>query len=235
MALVIGIAVLLLTRWPAAAIAALVGTLTLPRLLSDRPAARQLDRLEAIEGWMRKLTGLLAASHGLEDTLLTSAPHAPEPIRPQIRSLAGRLRAGMDTTEALYRLADDLDDPAGDLVAAALIEAAELRGRGLQALLNDLAFMVAADVAARREVQASRAPHLTTVKGVAVLLVIFGAALAWRHDYSAPYDTPSGQFVLAVLLTIAGCALTAMYRLATQPPIVRFLYQPRPLAGETES
>lgn len=132
----------------------------------------------------------------------------------------------MDPADALYRLADDLADPVGDLVAVALIEASEVRGRGVQHLLQDLAAMVAADVAGRREVEASRAPHRTTVKGMTVIFIVFGVLLAWRRDYSAAYGTPLGQLVLAVLLGICGGGLYVMYRLAHQTPVNRFLTRP---------
>ncbi|MGP4030110.1 type II secretion system F family protein [Actinomadura sp. 3N407] len=215
--------VLLLTRWPAAAIAAAVAAVWLPRAMSGRAAARQLVRLDAIEQWVRKLSGLLGASHGLEDALQTSVRHAPAAIDAEVSALAARLRAGVSTQEALYRLADDLDDPVGDLVTGALLQASQVRGGGVQRLLNDLASLVADDVAGRREVEASRAPHRTTVRGLAVIFILFGVALMLRPDYSAPYGTVLGQAVLAVILSICGTGLWVMHRLANQPPVARFL------------
>lgn len=126
----------------------------------------------------------------------------------------------------LYRFADDLDDPVGDLVAGALLQASQVRGRGVLQLLEDLAQMVAADVAGRREVEAARAPHRTAVRGVAIIFVLFGTALAVRQDYSAGYDTAVGQLVLAGVLAACGGGLWVMHRLATQTPVARFLTIP---------
>ncbi|WP_395110236.1 type II secretion system F family protein [Actinomadura sp. SCN-SB] len=225
-AAVTGMVVLVATRWPAAAIAAGLAAAWLPRVMSGRPVARQLERLEAIEQWVRKLAGLLGASRGLEDTLQTSVHHTPAPIRAEVGLLAARLRSGMNLDEALYRFADDLDDPVADLVAGALIHASQVRGRGVQHLLTDLAAMVADDVTGRREVEASRAPHRTTIRGLAVIFALFGAALAARPDYSAAYDTVLGQLVLAVVLGVCGTGLVTMHRLASQAPVERFLTKP---------
>ncbi|TDE32120.1 type II secretion protein F [Actinomadura sp. 6K520] len=222
-AAVFGAGVLLVTRWPAAAIAATVGAVWLPRVMSGRAVARQLTRLDAIEQWVRKVSGLLGASRGLEDALQTSVRHAPTAIEPEVAALAARLRAGVSVEEAVYRLADDLNDPVGDLVAGALLQASQIRGGGVQPLLNDLAALVAADVAGRREVEASRAPHRTTIRGLAVIFVLFAVALTMRPDYSAPYGTFLGQIVLAVVLSICGIGLWIMNRLANQPPVQRFL------------
>lgn len=221
-----GLVVLVATRWPAAAVTAAAAVVWLPTLLSERPVRVQMERLDAIEQWVRKLAGLLGASKALEDALQTSAAHAPTAIQPEIGQMARRLKAGMSADDALYRLADDLADPVGDLVAVALIQACDLRGEGVQPLLQELAAMVAADVAGRRDVEASRAPHRTTVKGVAILFVMFGAMLAYRHDYSAPYGTLVGQLVLALLLAICGGGLWVMHRLANATPVARFLTRP---------
>jgi Flp pilus assembly protein TadB len=225
-AAVSAVVVLVATRWPAAAIAAGLAAAWLPRVMSGRAVARQLERLDAIEQWVRKLAGLLGASRGLEDALQTSVHHTPAPIRPEVEVLARRLRTGMPVEEVLYRFADDLDDPVGDLVAGALIQASHVRGRGVQQLLADLAAMVGDDVTGRREVEASRAPHRTTVRGLAVIFVLFGAALAMRPDYSAAYDTVLGQLVLAVVLGVCGAGLWIMHRLASQAPVERFLTHP---------
>jgi Flp pilus assembly protein TadB len=221
-----GLVVLVLTRWPAAAIAAAAAAVTLPRMLSTRSVTARITRLEALEQWVRKLASLLGASRGLEDALHTSVRHTPAAIAAEVDRLARRLRAGNDPAAALYRFAEEIDDPVGDLVAGALLQASAVRGRGVQALLSDLAQMVAADVAGRREVEAARAPHRTTVRGVALLFVLFGTALALRDDYSAAYDTPLGQLVLAAVLAVCGGGLWTMHRLATQPPVSRFLSEP---------
>lgn len=222
----VAVVVLVVSRWPVAALAAGAAVVALPRMLSVRPVAARLGRLDALEQWVRKLASLLGAGRGLEDALHASVRHAGDPIRPHVEQLVARLRAGLDAPAALYRFAEDLDDPVGDLVAGALLQASAVRGEGLQRLLGELAQLVAADVAGRREVEAARAPHRAAVKGIAAIFILFACALAVRPDYSAGYSTPLGQIVLAGVLGTCGAALWSLHRLAVQPPVARFLQPP---------
>src|SRR5436309_1709088 len=85
-----------------------------------------------------------ACSRALEDALIHSAESAPAAIARPLHTLAGRLRArGADTTAALRAFAAEIDDPVGDLIATALVLAAEIRGPGLHAVLTELASDVA--------------------------------------------------------------------------------------------
>ena len=107
---------------------------------------------------------------------------APAPRRP--RSPPGR-RAGQAADrqdrhrDALRAFAAEIDDPAGDRIAAALIIATSRRGGGAHAVLSALAEMLGRDVAARREIDAERAQHRTTVRWIIVFIVgftVFAAA-----------------------------------------------------------
>ena len=75
--------------------------------------------------------------------------------------------------------ADDLDDATGDLVAANLILGARRRGAGLASVLEGLAESVAADVRARREIEADRAKPRATARWVTLITVV-GARRSWR-------------------------------------------------------
>lgn len=219
----VGLALLLLTRWPIAAVAGVVAVLMLPRLMSGRSAEQRIERLEAIEQWARKLGDVLGASRGLEDALMLSVRNAPDAIAPEIETLARRLRARMNTERALRLFADDLDDSVGDLVVCALTLAASRRGPGLRAVLTNLAGMVATEVSNRRQIEAERATHRTTIRWVAVFLGAFTIFVTVRSDYSEPYDTAMGQLVLAVVLGMYGLALWWLHRLSTAAPNARFL------------
>ena len=67
--------------------------------------------------------------------------------------------------------ADELDDPTGDLVAANLILGARRRGAGVASVLEALAESVAADVRARREIEADRAKPRSTARWVTIITV----------------------------------------------------------------
>jgi tight adherence protein B len=230
-AVAVAVVVEVVTRWPTAAVAAGAAAVTFPTLMSTRSTRRQLARLDALESWVRKLAGLLGASQALESALHASARHTSPAIASEMELMTRRLAAGMNTELVLYRLADDLADPVGDLIAGALVQASDARGQGVKDLLEDLAVMVASDVAARREIEASRAPHRATLRGLAVLFALFLALLAVRHDYAVAYDTIVGQLVLGVVLTICGLGLWMLHRLAGAAPVQRFLVNPAQRPG----
>jgi Flp pilus assembly protein TadB len=203
-----GVAVLAVTGWPVAGIAAVPAVIAVPRILSRRPTRARIAKLEALESWTRRLADVLAASRGLEDALTHSAATAPAPVAAPVAALAASLRHRAPTEQALRRFADAIDDPVGDLIATALLLAADRRGPGVHAVLTELAADVAKDVAARREVEAERASYRTALAWIVAFLLGYTIYLVLRRSYSAPFGTPLGQVVLAA---VAGCYTGGLY------------------------
>ena len=102
-----------------------------------------------------------------------------------------RLRARWVTEEALRAFADDLDDATGDLVAANLILGARRRGAGLASVLEGLAESVAADVRARRQIEADRAKPRATARWVTLITVGVLVVLALSGSYIDPLPHPA--------------------------------------------
>jgi Flp pilus assembly protein TadB len=220
------LAVLAITRWPVAAIAASAATIFLPRLTSTRQQRRRTEMLEALEQWSRRLADMLTASRGLEDALEASARTAPAAIATQVGALARRLAARAGTEAALRSFAAEIDDPAGDRIAAALIIATSRRGAGTRAVLSALAEMLSRDVAARREIEAERAQHRTTVKWITIFVCGFTVFAVLNRAYSAPFGTAAGQVVLALVAAMYAAALAWLHRLGSLPAPGRFLDPP---------
>jgi Flp pilus assembly protein TadB len=186
-ALGLGALVLLFTGWPVAALGTMAGAWAAPHLLSKRPAERRIEKLEALESWTRQVAVVLKASRGLEDALMQSVRKARPPIQAEVQTLARRLGSRMSSEQALRLFAEDLADPVGDRIAAALILAASRRGTGVGDVLAALARMVAEDVRARRDSEASRAQHRTTLRWVLVVVaVLYAAGLWWIHRLAGP-------------------------------------------------
>ena len=95
--------------------------------------------------------------------------------------------------------AADIADPAGDRIVAALIIATGRRGGAVRDVLNALAVMLARDVAARREIEAERAQHRTTVKWLTVFMLGFTVFAILNRSYAAPFGTLPGQIVMALV------------------------------------
>jgi tight adherence protein B len=221
--LAVGVLVALLTGWLVAVLLVPAALAGLPVLLSAPPAASQIERLEAMEEWTRSLSGVLTVGIGLEEALIATLRSAPDPIRPEVTRLVARLRARWSTEEALRMFADDLDDATGDLVAANLILGARRRGAGVASVLESLAESVAADVRARRAIEADRAKPRATARWVTLITVGVLGVLAFTGSYITPYRTPLGQMILVLLLGGYVATLVWMRRMAAGKPLPRFI------------
>jgi len=125
--------------------------------------------------------------------------------------------------DALRAFADDLADPTGDLVGAALILASRRRGPGLAAVLDGLAASVAAEVRARRSIETDRAKPRATARWVTIITLGVLGLLALNGTYLEPYSTPLGQLILAMLLSAYVGALLWLRQASTGRAPARFL------------
>ncbi|MER6091289.1 type II secretion system F family protein [Streptomyces bluensis] len=217
-AVMVGVIVGALTAWPVAAVLTTVAMLTLPGLLGpDRQAARRTERMEALATWTEMLRDTLSAAAGLEQAVLATADIAPAALEPEMRELAAAVRSGRPLPDGLRAFAEDVDDPLADVVVAALVMAAEQQASHLAPLLTELAESVREQVAMRQRIDAGRASVRTGVRvtvivtlGMAVGLVVF------NRPYLDPFDTLTGQAVLAVvgaLFAVSFTYLTAIGRI----------------------
>ncbi len=223
--LVVGVVAGLLTGWVVLVVLLPAVVLGLPVLLATSGEAGRIARLDGIAEWTRNLSGVLTAGQGLEQALIASLRSTPDAVRPQVALLVARLRSRWPTEQALRAFADDLDDPTGDLVAAALILGSRKRGPGLSAVLTGLAESTADDVRARRQIEADRAKPRATARWVTILSAGALAVLALSGQFLAPYATPLGQAILLVLLGAYAACLVWMKHMAATPTGERFITQ----------
>jgi len=219
----VGLTTLAVTRWPVAATAAVLAVLFVPPITSGHAEQHRAAVLEGLEQWTRRVADLLTASRGLDEALDASARQAPAAIGPAVRALSRRLAARTDTEAALRAFAADIDDPAGDRIAAALIIATGRRGGAVRDVLYGLAAMLARDVATRRELEADRAQHRTTVKWLTFFVLGFTVFAVLNRSYSAPYGTVPGQIVMALVTALYAGGLLWLHHLASVPVPGRFL------------
>ena len=218
-----GALVAVLSGWLVAVVAIPLAVVGLPSLLRSPAEIAQIERLEAMAEWTRNLAGVLTVGVGLEQALVATLRSTPEPIKPEVSRLVARLRARWSTEDALLKFADELDDATGDLVAAYLILGARRRGAGLASVLQGLAESVADDVTARRKVEADRAKPRATARNVTLITLGVLGFLAFNGQFMAPYGTPLGQALLAVLLGAYAGTLVWLRRMSVGEPLPRFL------------
>lgn len=224
-ALSVGIAVAVLTRWPVAAVAAAALVWAWPSLFGGgAAAAAAIERLEALAAWTESLKDTIAGAIGLEEAIPATAPAAGPSLRPHVDRLVERLRAREPLPNALTRFADDLDDASADLVVAALILNARLRGPGLRATLEALACSARDELDLRRKIEAGRRALRTGVKIIVGTTVGFvGVLAALDSAYLDPYDTVTGQAVLVLVAAVFAAAFAWLRTLGTSTTAPRLL------------
>lgn len=224
-ALGVGVTVAVLTRWPVAALAGAALVWAWPWLFGGgRAATAAIERLEALTGWTESLKDTIAGAIGLEEAIPATAPAAGPSLRPHVDRLVERLRARQPLPDALTHFADDLEDPSADLVVAALILNARLRGPGLRATLEALATSARDELDLRRKVEAGRRALRTGVKIIVGTTLGFVVALAALDSaYLDPYDTATGQLVLALVAAVFTAAFTWLRGLGTSTTQDRIL------------
>jgi Flp pilus assembly protein TadB len=215
-ALLLGALTLLLTRWLVAGVGMGVLAYAWRGLGGAASERRAMERLDALATWTESLRDTIAGAVGLEQGIPSSLRIAGPSLRAPLARLVDRLHTRMPMGEALRRFADDLDDPSADLIIAALIINASLRGPGLRDLLSSLAAAVREELDMRRKVSAERKSTRRSVQiviavsvGLAVLLAVID------HGFLVPYDSVFGQAVLAVVAAIYAGGILWLRRLAT--------------------
>ncbi|MEZ0165120.1 type II secretion system F family protein [Kineococcus sp. LSe6-4] len=220
-----GVLALVLTRWVVAGVG--VGLLVAGwhRLLGGSAAEqRGTARIEALATWTESLRDTIAGATGLEQAIPATAATSAPALRPALNLLVDRLRVREPLPEALLRFADDVDDPGADVVVAALVLNARLRGPGLRDVLSALAASTREELDVRRRIEAGRRSIRRSVQIVLLIVLgVMGLLAVFNRDYVAPYGSFTGQLVLVVVAALLLAGLAWLRRLARLDPHDRFL------------
>jgi len=222
--LVVGLLCVILTRWPVAGVLGALAAATLPGSLRRIVPGAQSRRTEAVASWTELIRDSLAASAGLAQAIVVTAPSAPTAIRPHVGALASRLTSGVSLESALRSFAVEVDDPAAEFLVCALLLAATAHGQRLVDVLTALAASMRDDVSMHLRVDASRASARSSVRTVVLFSVGFACALALvAHSYLSPFGSAVGQLVLAIVGVCYGVGLALMVRMVRPIPQSRLL------------
>ncbi|WP_144662888.1 type II secretion system F family protein [Paenarthrobacter nicotinovorans] len=192
-------------------------------LLSAPTAATDIALLEAVESWARNVSGLTSAGQDLESAIRLSLPSTPERIQAPVRMLVARLNSQWNTADALDRFADELHDATADVLVANLKLTAKFRTGALGDALQALADTINDEVAARREVEAQRATPRLVSRSIFVVATIVIIGMFFNGTYMAPYNTPFGQILLALLIAVFAGSLLWMRQVVTGKTPARIL------------
>jgi Flp pilus assembly protein TadB len=227
-AVLVGLAVLVITRWPVAAVGLAALVLFWPRLFGGARAEQaQISSLESLVVWTETLRDTVAAHASLEQAIPATAATAPPLLRPALVRVVGQMRARTPLDRALLGLAAELDDPSADLVIAALVLNTRRRGDRLTEVLSGLAATAREELDLRRRIAAGRTGLRRDVAIVVGLTLAMAAMLTvFSPDYTRPYGTLVGQVVLALIVGVFAVGFAWMRTLTVQRPSVPFLHRP---------
>lgn len=223
--IVVGAVAMALTRWVVAGIALGLLAAYWDRIAGSTAAERRaISRLEALASWTESLRDTIAGAIGLEQAIPATAANAGASIRPSLNLLVDRLRIREPLPQALMAFSEDLDDPSADVVCAALILNARLRGPGLRDVLTALAGSIREELDMRRRIEASRRSIRRSVKIVlAIVLGVMGMLSVFNRSYVEPYDSLGGQLALLVVAMLLFGGLFWLRSLAAPAKTDRFL------------
>lgn len=212
------------TGWPVHGLLAAAAVLGLPYLLQPGGAATaRIERLEALAQWLRHLAGVHTAGVSLQQTISSTARSASAPIAEPVRSLAARLRARQDPATAYAEFAEDFRDGVVDHIVLLMQSHAALRGEGLSRALESLADSIGKQARDARDIEADRAKVRASARWVSLFILLVATVCLLSRSYSAPYGSPAGQIILAVLAVLFAWTLTWLRRIARARPEPRLL------------
>ncbi|OON78489.1 type II secretion system F family protein [Streptomyces tsukubensis] len=221
----LGLVVLVLTRWAVAGIAAGILVFFWNKLFGGAGEERAaMRRVEALAAWTESLRDTIAGAVGLEQAIPSSARASAPVLRPHLDALVDRLRSRTPLPDALQQLADEINDASADIIVAALILNARLRGPGLRQVLGALAKSAREEVDMRQRVMSQRASTRRSVQIVVAVSVAFVLGLSiFNRDFVEPYGTPVGQLVLACVCGLFALGFWWLRKLSTIETPERFL------------
>jgi tight adherence protein B len=220
-----------ITRWPVAAIGTAVLIAAWPKIFGGGAAGQnEVERVEALAVWTESLRDTVAGNISLEQAIPATLDAAPPLMIRPLEQLVAMMRARVPLPEALTRFADDLDDASADLVAAALLLNAHLRGPGLEAALTELAGHARSELELRQRVEAGRKPLRRGSWIIVGVVLTFVAGLAvFARQFVEPYETLTGQFFLALAIGFFAGSFAWARKLSAYVKPARFLIGPAEL------
>lgn len=225
-AAVVGVLVLVLTRWPVAAVAAAATVAVWSSLFQSTSATRDRRRVAAIAKWLEDLRDLQRGSNlDLPQALDRAATRAPKDIEAELALFVDRVRHHVPFDRALLGLAADLDHPTADLAVAAMLFAyGHASGSVLYDTFEELASTARDELTARDQIDRMRARFESAMRRMLVILVVLVAYLIVASgDTLDVYRTPAGQAYLIVPVGIWAGSMWWLRRLAQYRRVGRYL------------
>jgi tight adherence protein B len=209
---------ILLWNWPVMLpVGAGAGALAPVWVLAGQRSRRKLELQEGLAAACDTLRTLLQfGGLGITSALGVLSERGPDRLRAEFRTIYEDTR--LYELEVSLKLAQQrLNDAQFDLVAMALITA-DRAGSSVGGVLENLARTIRANLSVTRQVRAEQVKNTLSAGIIALMpLGILTFLILTSSDYTVPYDTPFGQFVLLLGLSLIALGYLAMRWLARIP------------------
>jgi tight adherence protein B len=209
---------ILLWNWPVMLpVGAGAGALAPVWVLAGQRSRRKLELQEGLAAACDTLRTLLQfGGLGITSAIGVLSERGPDRLRAEFRTIYEDTR--LYELEVSLKLAQQrLNDAQFDLVAMALITA-DRAGSSVGGVLENLARTIRANLSVTRQVRAEQVKNTLSAGIIALMpLGILTFLKLTSSDYTVPYDTPFGQFVLLVGLLLIALGYLAMRWLARIP------------------
>ena len=211
------------TGWPISLLAGPLVVAVIPGLLRT-PVNDELLTLEALDRWVRLLTGSLPTGKSIPDAVRATARQVPDRLIGPVGLLVARLNDRWRPGDALRAFADDLSTADSDAVVAALILATDRGGRGATVTLHELAESVQDRIRALREVEAEREkPRIVVRQVTGITVAVIAAVAIINPGYFTALSTALGQLIVLGCLAVELGSLALLRRRARPPSRERLL------------
>jgi Flp pilus assembly protein TadB len=215
----LALVVLLMTRWPVAAVLTAAAGALLPDFLGRDPIRVEIERLRALSDWAQGAAELMTTGAGVGSAVATSAADGRGPIRAHLHELA----RGKELSLELRRFAECVNDGRCDVLVDLLLLAGTGKSGGVAGALRHVAAELRDDADALDGVREDRAQMRGEARGVAIAaLAILAALVALSPAFVAPLGTPGGQVALAASGTGMLVGLWLLARMSRREPPARF-------------
>jgi tight adherence protein B len=223
-ALLVGIAVLLLTATFAVAVCFAAFAFAAPIAVLRRMRRRRLVGLREL--WpeaVDNLASAVRAGMSLPEGLSALASRGPAPLRPAFARFGVAYRASGRFGVCLDALKDDLADPVGDRVCETMRVARDVGGSDLGTVLRTLSELLRADARTRSELEARQGWVVNAARLAVAAPWIVLLLLGTQSATLQAYNSTGGVVLLGVGAVVCVVAYRIMLRIGQLPEERRVL------------
>lgn len=213
-----GLSVLALTSTLSVSLLVAAATCLLPTWALGPAAQKRLrERRSRWPDAVDHLRSGVRAGVPLSEALAELGRTGPEQLRGPFQAYAADLRVGRNVDEALERLKQEIADPVGDRLVAAVRLTREVGGADVGATLATLSGFLRAEIATRGELEARQSWTVNAARLAVVAPWLLLVILCLEPRVADVYDSVAGTFVLVLGVGIATLSYALMIRAARLP------------------